>query len=246
MHGFFTRPPQPNPTTTPTPNTTQHQNQPIPPTSPHPPKLQHPPPPKKKTKKSQLVRARSGGGSSGFSSGNESDDGNASGGSLGGGGDRGGYNKIPAGVWRVGVFARFLKFENVRQHFPGAFFFLSFVFFWGRGGCVVGGGVGVRERGGGLPSRAHTPAHARRRCFLFGVSFTPSSFLLPLTHPPPSSPRPILSIHHCFLPPSYSSNTPTNHSISSALLDRFPKSSGLVPKASLGGPVNALHVLVLR
>lgn len=31
-----------------------------------------------------------------------------------------------------------------------------------------------------------------------------------------------------------------------ALLDRFPKTSGLVPKASLGGPVNALHILVLR
>ena len=127
------------------PNTTQQQIQPIPNelTNPTPPPnpphftLQH-------QKTQQLVRARSGG--SGFSSGNESDDGNASGGSLGGDGSGGlGGYKIPAGVWRVGVFARFLKFENVRQHFPGAFLGVVCLFWWG-----VGVGVGW------VPPRVHT------------------------------------------------------------------------------------------
>ena len=197
------------------PNTTQQQIQPIPNelTNPTPPPnpphftLQH-------QKTQQLVRARSGG--SGFSSGNESDDGNASGGSLGGDGSGGlGGYKIPAGVWRVGVFARFLKFENVRQHFPGAFFGGCLFFLVGGGG---GGGLGAAARTH-IHAHVHVQVYARRRSFLFGVS-------------------PLLSIlTHTFPFPS---------TISSALLDRFPKSSGLVPKASLGGPVNALHVLVLR
>lgn len=82
-------------------------------TAPHSPPLSLSTRTRTNANKQQLVRARSSGG---FSSGNESDDGNASGGSVDGSG--GGY-KIPAGVWRVGVFARFDKFETVRQHFPG-------------------------------------------------------------------------------------------------------------------------------
>lgn len=58
-------------------------------------------------------------------------------------GSGGGY-KIPAGVWRVGIFARFLKFENARQHFPGAsleWFVWCGVGRWGKG--LRGGGCGV-------------------------------------------------------------------------------------------------------
>ncbi|KAM3567583.1 hypothetical protein VYU27_010275, partial [Nannochloropsis oceanica] len=87
----------------------------------------------------QLVRARSGGA---LSSGNDSEGNDSEGGP-------GGMHKIPPGVSRAGVFARFVRFDNAREHF----------------------------------------------------------------------------LH---------------------LLAKFPKQSGLTPRAAVGGPVNALHVLILR